>query len=137
MAVDGSKAIPDHFRIIIVQNLNDVPECANQQYLIQMGCPAIAVMEMLAIAFPYRIVIGGGMPILLSVCAAAVGAEDLVGKQGEGRTVPIRMLQPILYLQKYRLGYDAWVAVLDKVAGQFSVVNTLLMSDVVSNICLL
>ena len=80
-----------------------------------MGCLATATIPVLMAAFPHRVVVGGGMPILSPIAVAAVGAEDLIGEQGEGRTVPIRMLQPILYLQKYRLGYDAGVAVFDEV----------------------
>ena len=82
-----------------------------------MGRLTATVMQILMIAFLHRIVIGSGMPILPPIAVAAVGAEDLIGEQGEGRTVPIRMLQPILYLQKYRLGYDAGVAVFDEVTG--------------------
>ena len=47
------------------------------------------------------------------------------------------MLQPILHLHKHRFGYDTWVAVFDKVAGQFAVVDPFLMGDVIDDICFL
>ena len=47
------------------------------------------------------------------------------------------MLQPILHLQEHRFGYDAWVAVLDEVAGQFTVIDPTFVGDVVDNICFL
>ena len=77
------------------------------------------------------------MPILPPIAMAAVSTEYLIGKQGEGRTVPFRMLQPILYLHEYHFGHDTWVAVLNKIAGQFAVIDPLLMGDVVSDIRLL
>ena len=101
------------------------------------GCLAIAVVKVLAIAFPHRVIIGGGMPILPPIAVAAVGAEDLVGKQGERRTVPIRMLQPILHLQEHRFGYDAWVAVFNEIAGQLAVIDPLFVGDMIGNICFL
>lgn len=74
------------------------------------------------------------MPILASISAATVSAADLVGEQGEGRTVPIRMLQPILYFYKHRFGYDAWVAVFDEIAGQFAVMDPPLMGNMVGDV---
>lgn len=75
--------------------------------------------------------------MLPSIAVAAVGAEDLVGEQSEGRTVPIRVLQPILHLYEHRFGYDAWVAVFNEVAGQFAVIDPLFVGDMVGNICFL
>ena len=137
MAVDGGKAVLQYLGIVIVQNLDDTPEGADQQHLIKMGCLAITMMPMSMTAFPHWVVVGGGVPILPPIAVATVGTEDLIGEQCEGRTVPIRMLQPILYLQKYRLGYDAGVAVFDEVAGQFAVIDPLLVGDVIGNICFL
>ena len=137
VAVDSAQAILQDLGIVVIQNLDDIPERADQQHLIQMGRLTAAMVPVPMTAFPHRVVIGGGVPILPPIAVAAVSADDLVGKQGEGRTVPIRMLQPILYFQEYRLGHDAWVAILNEVAGQFAVVDPFLMSDVVSDICLL
>ena len=72
--------------------MDDISECADQQHLIQMGCLATTARPVLMAASPHRVVVGCGVPILPPVAVAAVGAEDLVGEQGEGRTVPIRML---------------------------------------------
>ena len=117
MAVNGGKTVLNDLRVVIVKNLNDIPERSKQQHLIQMGCLTVATMQVFVVAFPHRIIIGGRMPILPSVCAATVGAADLVGEQGKGGTVPIRMPQPILYFRKYCFGDDAWVTVFDEVAG--------------------
>ena len=83
MAVDGGKAIIQHLGIVIVQDLDDIPECTNQQYLIQMGCLATSMMPVPVTAFPHRIIIGGGMPVLSPIAVATVSADDLIGKQGE------------------------------------------------------
>ena len=40
----------------------------------------------------------------------------------------------MLHLQEHRFGYDAWMAVLDEVAGQLAVIDPLLMGDVVGDI---
>ena len=77
------------------------------------------------------------MPVLSPIGVAIVSADDLIGKQGEGRTVPIRMPQPILDFRENCFGYNAWMAILNKVAGQFTVIDPLLMGDVVNDICLL
>ena len=137
MSLDGGKTILQHMGIVIIQNLDDISERADQQHLIQMRCLTTAAMQVLVIAFPYWIIIGGGMPILPSISATTVGAVDLVGEQGEGRIVPIRMLQPILDFRENCFGYNAWMAILNEVAGQFTVIDPLLMGDVVSDIRLL
>lgn len=135
VAVDGGKAILQNLGIVIVQNLDDIPERADQQHLIQMGCLAIAVVQMLVVAFPYWVVIGGGVPVLPSISAATVGAADLIGEQGEGRTVPVRVSQSILHLYEHRFGNNARVSVLDKVTGQFSVIDPFFVGDMVGDIC--
>ena len=117
VAVNGGDAILQHLGIVIVQNLYNISECADQQYLIQMGCLATAVMAVPMATLPYRIIVGGGMPILPPIAVATVSAEDLISKQGEGRTVPIRMLQPILDFRENHFGYNARMAVLDEIAG--------------------
>lgn len=137
VAVDGGKAIIQHLGIVIVQNLDDIPERTDQQHLIQMGCLTAAMVPVPMTAFPQRVVIGGGVPILPPIAVATVGAEDLIGEQGEGRTVPIRVLQPILHLHEHHFGYDAWVAVLNEVTGQFAVIDPLFVGDVIGNICFL
>ena len=44
MAADGGQAVLQHLGVVIVQNLNDIAECADQQHLIQMGCLATAMI---------------------------------------------------------------------------------------------
>ena len=44
------------------------------------GRLAIAVVKVLAIAFPHRVIIGGGMPILPHIGAATISAADLAGE---------------------------------------------------------
>lgn len=117
MAADSGQAVFQYLGIVVVQNLDDIPEYTNQQNLVQMWCLATSMMPVPMTAFPHRVVIGGGVSILPSIAVAAVGAVDLIGEQCEGRTVPVRMLQPILYLHEHRFGYDAWVAVLNEIAG--------------------
>ena len=80
VAVDGGNTILQHLGIVVIQNLDDIPERADQQHFIHMGCLAIAVVKVPVITFPHRIVICGGMPIQPSVSAATVGAADLVGE---------------------------------------------------------
>ena len=80
VAVGGGKAIPDYLRIVIVQNLDDIPEYTDQQHFIQMGCLATAMMPVPMSAFPNWVVVGGGVPILPPIAVAAVGAADLIGE---------------------------------------------------------
>ena len=83
MAADRGKAILQYLGIVVIQNLDDIPEGADQQNFIQMGCMAITMMPMPMTAFPHRIIIGGGMPVLSPIAVATVSADDLIGKQGE------------------------------------------------------
>ena len=80
MAADRGQAVLQHLGIVIIQNLDDIPERADQQHLIQMGCLATTMVQMLMVAFPHRVVVGCGVPILPPIAVTAVTTEDLVGK---------------------------------------------------------
>ena len=80
MAVGGGEAILNYLWIVIVQNLDNIPERTDQQHLIQVGCPAAAMMSVSMATFPNRIVIGGGMPIQPPISAATIGTVDLVSE---------------------------------------------------------
>ena len=83
VAADRGQTVLQHLGIVIVQNLDDIPERADQQNFIQMGCMASTMMPMPMTAFPHRIIIGGGMPVLSPIAVATVSTDDLIGKQGE------------------------------------------------------
>ena len=84
MAVDRTEAVLQHLRVVIVQNLDDIPECTNQQHLIQMGCPATAVMTVSMATLPHRIIVGGGVPVTSAGNRGIEGAFE----GGSGHSFP-------------------------------------------------
>ena len=80
IVADRGQAVLQHLGIVIIQNLDNIPERADQQHLIQMGRLTAAVVPVPVATFPHRVIVGGGMPILPTVTVSAVGTEDLVGE---------------------------------------------------------
>ena len=78
MAADRGQTVLQHLGVVIVQDLDDIPEGTDQQHLIQMGCLATAAIPVLMAAFPHRGVIGGGVSILLPIAVATIGADNLI-----------------------------------------------------------